>query len=92
MIASIAVVSCGPKRHLQISIVGYVRDYIQMSSISSLDYRTLWWWRNSFYERKELWSLPDVTRDISRGLRIAWIFLALSARKSAEKTQEILLR
>jgi len=32
-----------------------------MSSICSLDYRTLWWWRNSFNERKESWSLPDVT-------------------------------
>jgi len=25
-----------------------------------LDYRTLWWWRNSSHERKESWSLPGV--------------------------------
>jgi len=60
LIASIAVVSCGFKRHLQISNVGYVRYYIQMLSISLLDYRTLWWWQNSSHERKESWSLPDV--------------------------------
>jgi len=25
--------------------------------------RTLWWWRSSLHERKESWSLPDVTID-----------------------------
>jgi len=23
--------------------------------------RTFWWWRSSLHERKESWSLPDVT-------------------------------
>jgi len=32
-----------------------------MLDINLSDSRTLWWWRNSPHERKESWSLPDVT-------------------------------
>jgi len=43
-----------------------------MLGINLFGPRTLWWWRNSPYERKESWSLPDVTL-LSHIFLILWV-------------------